>query len=55
MFGLFGMPKLGKNHLLIDFVNLVYIVGQFLATYFIVRYGLNYSSNFLNESLYKII
>ena len=26
MFGLFGMPKLGKNHLLIDFVNLVYIV-----------------------------
>ena len=26
------------------------IVGQFLATYFIRRYGLNYTSNFLHES-----
>ena len=33
----------------------MYLIGQFLATYFIRRYGLNYTSNFLNESLYKII
>ena len=27
---------------------LIFSLGQFLATYFILRYGLNYTSNFLN-------
>ena len=39
--------------LLSDYATMIFFdhkIAQFLATYFICRYGLNYTSNFLHKS-----